>query len=92
MHKVRLTKNDYQLVAESAGQSPEVLMHNYNEALDSEKRALSRLVEGSFYLDLEPSTSSDGANDVSSLLEQIQKNPDLRRQLVESLLLGAVGA
>ena len=92
MHKVRLTKNDYQLVAESAGQSPEVLMHNYNEALDSEKRALSRLVEGSFYPDLEPSTSSDGANDVSSLLERIQKNPDLRRQLVESLLLGAVGA
>lgn len=41
MHKVRLTKNDYQLVAESAGQSPEVLMSNYNEALDSEKRALS---------------------------------------------------
>ena len=92
MHKVRLTKNDYQLVAESAGQSPEVLMHNYNEALDSEKRALSRLVEGSFYPDLEPATSSEGANDVSSLLERIQKNPDLRRQLVESLLLGAVGA
>lgn len=92
MHKVRLTKNDYQLVAESAGQSPEVLMHNYNEALDSEKRALSRLVEGSFYPDLEPSTSSDGANDVFSLLERIQKNPELRRQLVESLLLGAVGA
>lgn len=92
MHKVRLTKNDYQLVAESAGQSPEVLMHNYNEALDSEKRALSRLVEGSFYPDLEPSPSSAGSNDVSSLLERIQKNPDLRRQLVESLLRGAVDA
>ena len=92
MHKVRLTKNDYQLVAESAGQSPEVLMHNYNEALDSEKRALSRLVEGSFYPDLEPIPSTGGVNDMSGILEQIQKNPDLRRRLVESLLLGAVGA
>lgn len=92
MHKVRLTKNDYQLVAESAGQSPEVLMHNYNEALDSEKRALSRLVEGSFYPDLELSAAADDINDVSSLLEKIQKNPDLRRQLVENLLLGAAHA
>lgn len=38
MHKVRLTKNNYQLVAENGGQSPEVLMSNYNEALDTEKR------------------------------------------------------
>lgn len=29
---------------------------------------------------------------VMLVLERIQKNPDLRRQLVESLLLGAVGA
>ena len=31
MHKVRLSQNNYQLVAESSGQSPEVLMSNYNE-------------------------------------------------------------
>ena len=49
MHKVRLSQNNYQLVAENAGQSPEVLMNHYNEALDYEKRALSRLVENSFY-------------------------------------------
>lgn len=52
MHKVRLTKNNYQLVAESAGQSPEVLMANYNEALDSEKRDLAKLIETSFYPEL----------------------------------------
>lgn len=34
MHKVRLSQNNYQLVAENAGQSPEVLMNHYNEALD----------------------------------------------------------
>ena len=45
MHKIRLSMNNYQLVAENAGQSPEVLMHHYNEVLDSEKRDLSRLVE-----------------------------------------------
>lgn len=92
MHKVRLTKNDYQLVAESAGQSPEVLMSNYNEALDSEKRALSRMVEGSFYPDLAPESVEESPTDVSSLLNRIQENPELRRQIVERLLMGALGA
>ena len=31
MHKVRISQNNYQLVAESSGQSPAVLMSNYNE-------------------------------------------------------------
>lgn len=90
MHKVRLSKNDYQLVAESAGQSPEVLMSNYNEALDSEKRALSRMVEGSFY----PQQESEQAqtDEVSELVARLQQNPDLQRQLLQNLLLGAVGA
>lgn len=92
MHKVRLTRNDYQLVAESAGQSPEVLMSNYNEALDSEKRALSRLVEGSFYPDLEPESIGEPSTDVSGLLDRIEQNPELRRQIVERLLIGALGA
>ncbi len=92
MHKVRLTRNDYQLVAESAGQSPEVLMSNYNEALDSEKRALSRLVEGSFYPDLEPESIGEPSTDVSGLLDRIEQNPELRRQIVERLLIGAFGA
>lgn len=90
MHKVRLSKNDYQLVAENAGQSPEVLMSNYNEALDSEKRALSRMVEGSFYTNMEPETES-GHDEVAKLMTRISQNPDLRRQLLESLL-GAHGA
>ncbi len=91
MHKVRLSKNDYQLVAESAGQSPEVLMSNYNEALDSEKRALSRMVEGSFYPKQDPETESEHS-ELSDLLAKVQGNPELQRQLLQKLLLDAVGA
>lgn len=90
MHKVRLSKNDYQLVAESAGQSPEVLMSNYNEALDSEKRALSRMVEGSFYPDAEPDVEN-GHEEVAELMARISQNPELRKQLLENLLLNAQG-
>lgn len=91
MHKVRLSKNDYQLVAENAGQSPEVLMSNYNEALDSEKRALSRLVEGSFYPNQE-AESQNVSGEAVELMARLSQNPDLRRQLLENLLLGAPGA
>ena len=51
IHKIRLSQNDYQLVAEAAGHSPKVLMSNYNEIYDSEKRMLSTLVENNFYSD-----------------------------------------
>ena len=58
MHKVRLTQNNYQLVAENSGQSPEVLMSNYNEAREIEKRALTAMVERSFYPEIAVSTSA----------------------------------
>lgn len=91
MHKVRVSQNNYQLVAESAGQSPEVLMSNYNEALDSEKRALTRTVEESFYSSSEIEIPM-GEDDMAAILEKIQQNPDLSRQLLQTLLLGAVHA
>lgn len=62
MHKVRLSQNNYQLVAENSGQSPEVLMSNYNEALESEKRALSVMVENSFYVQSEEILRTVGRN------------------------------
>lgn len=89
MHKVRLSQNNYQLVAESGGQSPEVLMSNYNEALDSEKRALSRMVESSFYPEYERREKPPEEDPAASMLEKIKENPDLGRQLLQSLLLGA---
>ena len=94
MHKVRLSRNNYQLVAENSGQSPEVLMSNYNEALDSEKRALSLTVETNFY----PQASSEGVlapqtgNQMDDILRAIQSNPELSRQILQTLLLGAVHA
>ena len=89
MHKVRITKNNYQLVAESAGQPPEVLMSNYNEALDSEKRTLSLMVETSFYPQTQkPQVSSE----VATVLETIQNNPELTQQILQALLSGAVHA
>lgn len=91
MHKVRLTKNNYQLVAENSGQSPEVLMSNYNEALESEKRNLSQLVETSFY---SSATGTDPAQtteeQAQTLLRQMQQNPDLSRQFMQLLLSGAL--
>lgn len=96
MHKVRLTKNNYQLVAENGGQSPEVLMSNYNEALDSEKRTLSLLVETSFYSQTSGINESkpvpEKRSEFEAILYEIGNNPELSRQLLQTLLLNAVGA
>jgi len=91
MHKVRLTQNNYQLVAENSGQSPEVLMSNYNEVLDSEKRALSVLVENSFYPQelIYPTCSTDKAD---KILQTLSGDPELMRTILQSLLTGAVNA
>ena len=90
MHKVRLTKNNYQLVAENSGQSPEVLMSNYNEALDSEKRTLSLLVETNFYPqsvagEIEPEKQFD----IDNTMQQIQENPEFAKQILQLLLSNA---
>ena len=93
MHKVRLTKNNYQLVAENGGHSPDVLMSNYNEALESEKRTLALLVETNFY----PRAASEQTTlptgmDMSAMLQAIQNNPELSQKLLQTLLFQAVGA
>ena len=91
MHKVRLSQNNYQLVAESGGQSPEVLMSNYNEALESEKRNLSLLVETSFYPGAQqPAAPTPAPLQADVLLQQIQQNPELSGQLLQLLLSNAL--
>lgn len=95
MHKVRLSQNNYQLVAQSAGQSPEVLMSNYNEALESEKRTLSLLVETNFYPGgatppAAPTQAPLQAGAVGALLEQVQQDPALSRQILQLLLSNAL--
>lgn len=90
MHKVRISQNNYQLVAESSGQSPEVLMSNYNEALDSEKRELSQMVEDDLYPAERNQGASDGCSlDSDKLLEKIKSDPALSRRLLQLLLFGA---
>jgi len=91
MHKVRLTQNNYQLVAENSGQSAEVLMSNYNEVLDAEKRALSVLVENSFYPQ-ETIRDSKAPGEAETILQILDGNPALSRQILQSLLSGAVNA
>jgi integrase len=88
MHKVRLSKNNYQLVAENSGQSPEVLMSNYNDVLESEKRTLSMMVETSFY----PREMPEGDHVATTVMKQIQGNPELSAQILQMLLSNAVSA
>jgi len=89
MHKVRLSQNNYQLVAENSGQSPEVLMSNYNEALDSEKRTLSLLVETNFY---PQEKVSQPPNESDSILQALKNNPEMSKQILQVLLNNAIGA
>ena len=91
MHKVRISQNNYQLVAESSGQSPEVLMSNYNEALDSEKRDLSRLVESDLYpaKQIYSDRPSEKDFDTDLLLQKIRSDPDFSRELMQLLLRSA---
>lgn len=89
MHKIRLTKNNYQLVATNAGQSPEVLMHHYNEALEAEKQQLASMVESSFYPSLEKKSETLSTLDPAEILKLIQENPDLAAKLMQLLKVSA---
>ncbi len=94
MHKVRLSgNNNYQLAAESGGHSAEVLMSNYNEVLDSEKRTLSLLVETSFYPQEAASKESNPSNEkVDAVMQALQNSPELSSQILQLLLSGALSA
>lgn len=73
----------------TAGQSPEVLMNHYNEALDYEKRALSRLVENSFYPQEEFRAENSDSGDITALMAQLEQNPGLRQALLQNLMRDA---
>ncbi len=90
MHKVRITKNNYQVVAENGGHTTDVLMSNYNEALDSEKRTLSMLVETSFYPRNETTAAPQSDDEVNAIVSALQNNPELSQQIMQLLALGAL--
>jgi len=86
MHKMRISKFDYQTVASIGGHSPEVLMSNYDEALETEKKALTSLLE----TDLYPSSDSDKPATVAQdegltrLLEVAKNNPEMLQLLIKA--------
>lgn len=89
-----VVEENYQLVAENSGQSPKVLMSNYNEALDSEKRTLSHMVETSFYPQAARESVGGGAsptgNELDTMLQAIRNNPELSGKILQALLLSTV--
>ena len=91
MHKVRLSNNNYQLVAENSGQSPAVLMSNYNEALEDEKRTLSLLVETNFYGE-QPQAPTSQEQDEQAILQMLQSRPELFAKLMQQMIPSAVHA
>ena len=96
MHKIRLSQFNYQLVASLGGHSPEVLMNNYDEALETEKRALANLIETSFYAkqpSANPKAAQKPANDqAAALAAQLAQNPQLLHQAMQILLSGTQDA
>ena len=89
MHKVRLTKNNYQLVAENGGQSPKVLMDHYNEVLEDEKRNLADLAERNFYQSNGSNNETIEGQDAYMIVKALQKNPNLMTQLAQLLTFPA---
>ncbi len=91
MHKVRLSNNNYQLVAENSGQSPAVLMSNYNEALEDEKRTLSLLVETNFY-GTQANTTVPPNDEEAVVLRVLQSHPELLEKLLQGMRLVTTNA
>lgn len=82
MHKIRLTANDFQLVAEAGGQSPTVLMEHYNESLEEEKKNLSKLVESDFYMDAGYEKNMEW--EAKFFIQMLKKYPEIFRELMRN--------
>ena len=96
MHKIRLSQFNYQLVASLGGHSTEVLMNNYDEALETEKRALANMIESNFYTkqmqqpEIPPTTGQTASNeDAQVLAARLAQNPELLQQAMQILLASA---
>ena len=93
MHKVRITNNDYQLVAANGGHTAPVLMTHYNEARDKEKRKLAQLVENDFYslgaAENQPVKAKVPAIAAQDILAAMQNDPQLYQRVLQEMLLNA---
>ncbi|MDO5111365.1 MAG: tyrosine-type recombinase/integrase [Clostridia bacterium] len=73
MCKLRLSNNDYQLVAAIGGHTPKILMNNYNEALAQEKIMLARRQEAACY----GGSYAMASNDEEYIIERMKSDPEL---------------
>jgi integrase len=96
MHKIRLSQFNYQLVASLGGHSPAVLMKNYDEALETEKRSLASKIETNFYTLQDNAQSSREVSieddKAQELARQMTQNPQLLQQAMQIFLASAQSA
>ena len=78
----------------SGGVQGKVLMSNYNEALDSEKRELAQLVEDHFYPQLvtEDDKREESGDSMAEIAERIRSDPKFSQQILQLLLSSAANA
>ena len=81
IHKLRLTNNNVQLVAENGGHTPEVMMAHYNDIFDLEKQELAKLVEQSMYTPKKAEAPSED----ELVLQKIFSNPALLTRMMEQM-------
>jgi len=67
-------------------------MSNYNEALETEKRTLSLLVETSFYQPVNNTASTPETNDTEKAMAELLTNPQIAKQILQLLQNSAVSA
>lgn len=98
MHKVRLTNNNYLLVAETGGQTAPVLMDHYDEPLESEKRNLAHLVEEDFYHqgktdnmvppsneNTDSATTIPSSNKTDAVVQAMREDPEFSKKVLQAM-------
>jgi len=82
-HKVHITGNDYQVVAEMGGQSTKVLFDNYLAVDDGELKNLRDLIEDDFYAQTDPERKQKLY--VQSILKKCDEDPTFLKLLLNGL-------
>ena len=89
MHKVRLSKNNYQLVADNAWKT-KVLMEHYNESPEDKKRELMFMVESYLNTDNKMGpTPTEEKQRKENMMQLLNNHPSLLDQFFQPLQLTA---
>ena len=82
MYKIRVSGHDYQTVAALGGHSPEVLLNNYDEALEDEKIKIIDKLESDFY---NKSPKSGQESSIVKLAAKLKEKPKLLEMLLKEI-------